>query len=163
MYNRKIQAVFIITVFLLAIGLTNVQAQTGADNSTSSSIPQTAKAQVYFYRLKAFTGSALEPLIVCDDKPVAKMDNGRYFAIELDPGVHSCFVSDKKSGFEADLKAGDVKYAKITIEAGFWKGHGIITLVQPEQATFEIKKLKLLGKNKIKDKELVTVYEKEKP
>lgn len=122
-----------------------------ADPSTNSLI--------YFYRLKALVGWALEPLIVCDNKDVAKMDNGSYFAISFVPGKHTCKIGNNKSGFEADLKAGESRYAKVTLEAGMWKGHGVITLVQPEQATYEIKNLKLLKASKIKDHELVTLFE----
>lgn len=87
------------------------------------------------------------------------MDNGRYFAISITPGKHSCYIGDKKSGFEVDIKSGEFRYVKITLEAGFWIGHGIMTLVQPEQAIFEIKTLKLLGANKIKDRDSVTIFD----
>lgn len=118
-----------------------------------------ANSLIYFYRLKAFVGWALEPLIVCDNKEVAKMDNGSYFAISLPPGKHTCNISNNKSGFEADIKAGETRHAKITLEAGAWKGHGVITLVQPEQASYEIKSLKLLKASKIRNHDLVTIYE----
>ena len=128
----------------------------GIDNGSQN---QTNTGLIYFYRLKSSFGSALNPMVLCDNKDVAKMDNGRYFAVSLEQGKHACYIGDKKSGFEIDLKPGESRYAKITIEQGAWKGHGIITLVQPEQATFEIKSLKLLGADKIKDREVVTIYE----
>ena len=127
-----------------------------AGTSTSNG---STKALVYFYRLKAFVGWALEPLVVCDGKETAKMDNGSYFAVSLEPGKHSCYISNNKSGFEVDLKAGDSRYVKITLEAGAWKGHGVMTLVQSEQAAFEIKNLKLLEASKIRNRDSVTVFE----
>jgi hypothetical protein len=42
---------------------------------------------------------------------------------------------------------------------GFWKGHGRLTLIQPEQGAFEIKKVKLLGADKVKNREMVTIFE----
>jgi hypothetical protein len=120
---------------------------------------QDAKATIYFYRTKQFAGSALEPSIFCDDKELARMDNGRYFGVKLDPGKHTCRMGDKQTGFELDMKAGQEYYARVTIETGFWKGHGRLTLLQAEQGAFEVKKLKLLGVDKVKNKTLVTIYE----
>jgi hypothetical protein len=114
---------------------------------------------IYFYRIKQYAGSALEPSVYCDEKELARMDNGRYFGVTLTPGKHTCRMGDKQTGFEFDAKAGQSYYAKVTLEAGFWKGHGRLTLLQPEQGAFEIKKAKPLGLDKVKDRSLVTVYE----
>lgn len=117
------------------------------------------KGRIYFYRIKQFTGSALEPSVYCDTKELARMDNGRYFAVDLDPGEHTCNMGDKQTGFTVDIKAGDEHYAKVTIDAGFWKGRGRLTLLQKEQGAFELKKVQPLNLNKVKDRSLVTVYE----
>jgi hypothetical protein len=114
---------------------------------------------LYFYRIKQYAGSALEPSVYCDEKELARMDNGRYFGVSLAPGKHTCRMGDKQTGFELDVKAGQSYYAKVSIEVGFWKGHGRLTLLQPEQGAFELKKVKLIGVDKIKDKTLVTFYE----
>lgn len=118
-----------------------------------------AKPIIYFYRTKQYAGSGLEPTVYCDDKELARMDNGRYFGVSLDPGKHTCRMGDKQTGFEIDMKPGQEYYARITIEAGFWKGHGRLTLMQNEQGAFEIKKVKPLGVSKVKDRTLVTVFE----
>ena len=128
-------------------------------NAGGSSETQASKATIYFYRIKQFVGSALEPSVYCDDKELARMDNGRFFGVTLDPGVHTCRMGDKQTGFELDMKAGQSYYAKVTLEAGFWKGHGRLTFIQPEQGAFEIKKTKPLGTSKIKDRSLVTIFE----
>jgi hypothetical protein len=114
---------------------------------------------IYFYRIKQFAGSALEPSVYCDGKELARMDNGRYFGVRLTPGKHTCNMGDKQTGFEIDVKNGQSYYAKINIEMGVWKGHGRLTLLQPEQGAFEIKKAKPLGLDKVKDRSQVTVYE----
>lgn len=137
-------------------GNTQSAAETKVDQSASA---QDTKATLYFYRLKQYAGSALEPTVYCDDKQLARMDNGRYFGVKLDPGKHACNMGDKQTGFELDLKAGQVSYAKVAIETGFWKGHGRLTLVQPEQGAFEIKKTSPLGSGKVKDRALVAIYE----
>lgn len=117
------------------------------------------KPIIYFYRTKQYAGSALEPSVYCDDKELARMDNGRYFGVTLEPGKHTCRMGDKQTGFEIDMKAGEEYYAKVTLEAGFWKGHGRLSLLQKEQGAFEIKKVKLLGADKVKDRSLVTIFE----
>jgi hypothetical protein len=118
-----------------------------------------AKPRIYFYRIKQFAGSALEPTVYCDEKELARMDNGRYFVVTLDPGKHTCRMGDKQTGFEVDMKAGEEYYAKISIEAGVFKGRGRLTLLAKEQGAFELKKVKLLGADKVKDKTLVTGFE----
>ncbi|HEV2800760.1 MAG TPA: DUF2846 domain-containing protein [Pyrinomonadaceae bacterium] len=120
---------------------------------------QETKGTIYFYRTKQFAGSALEPSVYCDDKELARMDNGRYFGVKLDPGKHTCRMGDKQTGFELDVKAGQDYYARVNIETGFWKGRGRLSLLQPEQGAFEVKKLKPLGADKVKNRELVTIYE----
>ena len=132
--------------------------QAEAAKPAESSAPL-QKPIIYFYRIKQFTGSALEPSVYCDEKELARMDNGRYFGVTLEPGKHTCRMGDKQTGFEVDMKAGQEYYAKITIDAGFWKGRGRLALLQPEQGAFEIKKTKLLGPEKVKNREMVTVFE----
>ena len=117
------------------------------------------KATIYFYRIKQFGGSGLEPSVYCDDKELARMDNGRYFGVTLEPGKHTCRMGDNQTGFEIDMKAGEEYYSRVTIETGFWKGHGRLTLMQKEQGAFEMKKVKPLGADKVKDRSLVTIFE----
>jgi hypothetical protein len=118
-----------------------------------------AKPTIYFYRIKQFAGSGLEPSVYCDEKELARMDNGRYFGVTLPPGKHVCRMGDKQTGFEIDVKEGQSFYARVSIDMGFWKGRGRLTLIQPEQGGFEIKKAKLLGASKVRNRELVTLYE----
>ena len=116
-----------------------------------------AKATVYVYRLKAFTGSALEPSVYCDENQLARMDNGRYFTVKVDPGVHTFRSNDKQSGVEMNFKAGGEYFIRVEIVAGFMKGHGRITSVVPEQGTYEVRKLKPLGVDKVVDNKMVSV------
>ena len=118
-----------------------------------------SKARIYFYRIKQFAGSALEPSVYCDDKELARMDNGRYFAVDLEPGQHTCRMGDKQTGFALDVKAGEEYYARITIDTGFWKGRGRLTLLQKEQGAFELKKVELLSADRVKDRSMVSLYE----
>ena len=125
----------------------------------TTSEPEKPSGLIYFYRIKQYTGSALEPSVYCDDKELARMDNGRYFGVTLEPGKHICSMGDKQTGFEVDVKPGEQYYARVTIDMGFWKGRGRLTLMQKEQAAFELKKVKPLGADKVKNRSLVTVFE----
>ena len=122
-----------------------------------------AKPRIYFYRIKQFAGSALEPSVFCDEKELARMDNGRYFVVTLEPGKHTCRMGDKQTGFEIDMKPGEEYYAKITIDQGLLKGRGRLTLIAKEQGAFELKKVKPLSADKVKDRTLVTGYEGTEP
>ncbi len=138
-------------------------AAQGSSEHAAPAVVSDAKPKIYFYRIKQFTGSALEPTVFCDEKELARMDNGRYFVVTLEPGKHTCRMGDKQTGFEIDMKPGEEYYAKITIEAGVFKGRGRLTLLAKEQGAFELKKVKPLGADKVKDKALVTGYEGTEP
>ena len=107
-------------------------------------------ATVYIYRPKKMAGRALEPSVFVDDTELARMDNGRYFAIRLKPGKHLVRMTDDKKGYAIDMGPGQTYYFRIGIEMGMWKGHGKITLDDAERAIKEIKKIKFIGQDKIK-------------
>lgn len=112
-------------------------------------------ATVYVYRPKKMVGSGLEPSVFVDDVELARMDNGRYFAVKVKPGKHIVRMTDDKKGYALDMAPGQVYFFRIGIEAGMWKGHGKITLDDAERAKVEIKKLKFLSQDKIKAPNLV--------
>lgn len=131
-----------------------------AAEKKASGAPSDTQSTVYVYRYKQFAGSALEPSVYCDDSELAKMDNGRYFIAKLAPGKHTFRSNDKQAGIEIDLKAGEEYYIRVEIAAGFMKGHGRLVMMQKEQGAYEIKKLKPLDADKIKDKTKVVTEEK---
>jgi len=127
---------------------------------TPDSDSTTGKATVYVYRYKQFTGSALAPSVYCDDVQLARMENGRYFAVKVEPGQHTFRSNDKQSGVALDVKAGQQYFIRVEIAAGFMKGHGRLLLVAPEQGHYEISsKLKPLDSDKVEDKARVSVEE----
>lgn len=130
-------------------------AKTASDQKITSN--GDTKATVHFYRYKQFVGSALSPSVYCDDGELARMDNGRFFTAKLAPGKHVLRSNDAQSGIESELKGGEEYYVRVEIAAGAWKGHGRLILVQPEQGAYEIKKLKELDADKVKNKELVSI------
>jgi hypothetical protein len=112
-------------------------------------------ATVYIFRPNKLMGKALEPSVYCDGVELARMDNGRYLTLKLKPGRHTIHMTNEKKGFDMDLRGGEEYYFRVGIEAGFWKGQGKIMLQENEKGIAEVKKLKPLGSDKIKDKTMV--------
>ena len=149
-------------ILWLAIGLTGLLAfaqEPAAAPAAADATPSTAT--VYVYRYKQFVGGALEPSVYCDEVQLARMDNGRYFAARIDPGKHTFHSNDPQSGVALELKAGQAYFIRVEIATGFMKGHGRLTLVSPEQGSYELKssKLKPLDPGKVVDKARVSVEE----
>lgn len=119
------------------------------------------KASVYVYRYKQFVGSALAPSVFCDEAQLARMENGRYFAVTLDPGPHTFRSNDPQSGVQLDLKAGQEYFIRVEIAAGMMKGHGRLILTASEQGRYELtsNKLRPLDADKVSDKARVSVGE----
>ena len=97
-------------------------AQTPAANPGAAVDAKASKATVYVYRYKQFVGAALEPSVYCDDAQLARMSNGRYFTVKVDPGKHTFHSNDKQSGIELDAKAGQEYFIRLEIATGFMKG-----------------------------------------
>lgn len=114
---------------------------------------------VYVYRYKQFVGSALAPSVYCDETQLARMDNGRYFAVAVEPGKHTFYSNDKQAGLVLDVKRGEKYFVRVELVAGMMKGHGRLILMAPEQGSYELssKKLKPLDENKIADHDRVSV------
>lgn len=113
------------------------------------------EATVFIYRPNKWGGRALEPSVFVDETELARMDNGRYFAIKLKPGKHIIRMTDDKKGYAIDMGPGQTYFFRIGMEMGMWKGHGKITLDDRERAVEEINKLKFIGQDKIKAPTLV--------
>jgi uncharacterized protein DUF2846 len=130
-------------------------------DATAQADGKQATATVYFYRYKQFVGGALEPSVYCDDAQLARMDNGRYFALKLEAGKHTLHSNDKQSGIGLDAKAGQQYFVRMEIATGFAKGHGRLVLMSPEQGSYELKssKLKPLDAGKVVDKARVSIEE----
>lgn len=114
-----------------------------------------ADATVFIYRPGKYAGKALEPSVFVDKTEVARMDNGRYFAVRLKPGKYTIRLTDDEKGYTIDVSPGQSYFFRIGVEWGMFKGHGTMTPDNRERAVEEIKKLKFLGQDKIKAPALV--------
>lgn len=157
MRTIRILGLLILCVMCL-MGLAAI-AQEPVANSQNATDAKPSKATVYIYRYKQFVGSALAPSVYCDEAELARMENGRYFTVKLDPGKHNFRSNDKQSGIELDVKAGQEYFLRVEIATGFAKGHGRLLLMSAEQGGYELKssKLKPLDSNKVVNATLVSV------
>src|SRR5215475_734197 len=149
---RTLKVLFAAVLFASVFAMAEEPASPAADASQS-------KATLYVYRYKQFVGKALSPSVYCDEAELARMENGRYFTVKLDPGKHSFRSNDKQSGVDLDMKAGQPYFIRLEIAAGFMKGHGRLILVAGEQAGYELKQLKPSDEEKVVDKARVSTAE----
>lgn len=153
----------VLRVLSLAVSLSSLLAFAQEPAATAPQAPEAkqAKATVYVYRYKQFVGSALAPSVFCDEVQLARMENGRYFAVKIDPGKHTLRSNDEQSGLELDAKAGQEYFVRVELVAGVMKGHGRLILVSPEQGSYELqsKKLKPLDADKVVDRNQVSLNE----
>jgi Protein of unknown function (DUF2846) len=129
------------------------QSQSPAAGSPASAA--TDSAILHVYRARRYAGSALAPSIYVDDKQIARVGNGRHVCIRLSPSSHQIRSDDKSSAISLDAKAGQEYYIRIDEETGFWKGHGRLTLVLPEQGSAEYKLQKPIEEDRKVNKELI--------
>ena len=153
--EAKIEAGTVVPVYIAEERRFRVEGATLVPVAMETTAASTEEATVFIYRPDKWTGKALEPSVFVDETELARMDNGRYFAIKLKPGKHIVRMTDDKKGYAFDMGPGLTYFFRIGMEMGMWKGHGKITLDDRERAVKEIKKLKFIGPDKIKATALV--------
>ena len=111
-----------------------------------------AKAVVYVYRNRNSSGPPPNsPSVFCDEQELARMQNGRYFSVFLDPGKHSFRSTDGQSVTDLDVKAGQTYYIRGEVVPVRLKPRGRLTLMSPEQGASETRTLKPLDSGMVKD------------
>src|SRR5260370_13431145 len=130
-------------------GLAAIAQEPTADSQKTTDA-KPSKATVYVYCYKQSVGGALSPFVYCDETELARMENGRYFTVKLDPGKHNFRSNDKQSGTELDAKAGQEYFLRVEIATGFMNGHVRLILTSQEQGRSDLKSsnLKRLDSNK---------------
>lgn len=164
---RHFPARFILSCLLLAAAALHVSAQEAQQTpakpaeTAAQPAPQEEKATVFIYRTKKFVGSALEPSVFCDGIEIGRMDNGRYIVLKLDPGEHRIHTTEESKRVDLKLGRGEKAFVRFRIEPGAMKGRGNVYLTNDEDALKELKKLKPLDPQKLKDR-TITVVEADK-
>ena len=90
-----------------------------------------------------------KPSVYCDGIELARIENGRYFQIEIPSGEHTFYANDKQAGAVVKVEAGKDYYFRVDLQTGFWKGHYRLNVVAPEQGEYDLRKLKPLDSNKV--------------
>jgi len=161
--SRSIKLV-VISLMLIAGGIVVAQQkdpaapQAPASPAATDSKPAQPASDVAYlrvYRQRRYVGSALAPSIFVDDKQIARVGNGRRFSMRMLPGSHTVRSDDKSSAITLDVKAGQEYYVRVEEATGFWKGHGKLILVMPEQGSPEYKLQKPIEEDRKVAKELI--------
>jgi Protein of unknown function (DUF2846) len=128
----------------------------------SGSAPQAAnsdaegKATVYVYRVSKGSGPPPNsPSVYCDEQELARIQNGRYFSIRVDPGKHSLRSTDEKSVIELNVKAGQSYYVRGEVVPVKLKPRGRLTQMSSEEGVSEMRSLQPINADMVKDRSRV--------
>jgi len=122
---------------LISLLVPSIQAQ------QSTEPQQEGKSTICFYRPHRFEGSALKPSIYIDNSEIARLKNGESVNVTVPAGQHRVYSNDKATGIDLDAQPGQTYYVRMDIQTGVWKGHGGITLVDPQEGKYESAQTKL--------------------
>ena len=61
----------------------------------------------------------------------------------VNAGSHKLHSNDKSTGIELDAKPGQTYFVRVDIKTGGWKGHGQVTLIDPQEGKYEFSQQKL--------------------
>jgi Protein of unknown function (DUF2846) len=148
-------------VILAMVQSSGEGAAAAAAATTAAPAPATAtatatagdgKVTVYVFRHKNFSSRNMQPSVYVDGEEVARIDDGKFFAVKLTPGKHTVEVNKGHTGAEVEMKGGEEYYFRVEYIPGFLKARSKIDFIQKEQGAVEIKKMKPLEDKWIKDK-----------
>ena len=107
---------------------------------------QSRGASLVIFREGHFTGSALKPSIYLDGREVARVKNGTYFTMQLEPGQHTLNSSAKhQPPLAIEVKPGETSYVQMIVVAGTWRGAGRLIPVPPDDGRSAVAKLHILN------------------
>lgn len=123
-------------------------AATPAATQTAEAPPAqpSGTATLVFYRPKRFVGSGLTPSVYFDGEEIARLDNGRYFVMQVPAGSHKLQSSMKADPTPIELKDGQLQFLEMVILSGNWRGGGRLIPTGETDARDAVKKLKPLDK-----------------
>lgn len=75
--------------------------------------PPVPSGTVHFYRYLLKVGKAAHPIISCDAFPIARMQNGRVYTMQIPAGRHAIATSENPTGIEVDIEAGKEYFIRI--------------------------------------------------
>jgi hypothetical protein len=133
---------------------------------TAEHVPQQAatntaaaatKATLYVYRLHAMRGAFNKVSIYVDDQEFARMGNGSFIGVNLDPGRHVVRSDEKASAVAVEMESGRVYYVRLAFEQTRATYRAETELVPAELGWSELGQTKPNDSKNIKNHELVLV------
>jgi|SRR5687767_1229467 len=117
------------------------------------------KAVVYFYAPSPShtTLVQIKKPVFLDDKEIADIRPERYFIVVLEPGTHTFRMKNKKrvGGVEMNFEAGKTYYIRVSWTSGNVVFPVGLTRIEPESGAFDIKQLKPVKPENIKEQSYV--------
>ncbi len=135
---------------ILALGLATVIAGCASEPlptglspvvPAATSLPASKTVELTIYRPRKLMGFGLRPTVRMNGQDLVTVANGKKFHTRLAPGRYLFDVDGHKSGAELDAKGGETYYFLVTLEPGVFAGNGVLTLVAPQQGSFESRPL----------------------
>jgi hypothetical protein len=115
----------------------------------SVGLPANKTVELTIYRPRKLMGFGLRPTVRMNGQDLVTVINGSVFHTRLAPGRYLFDVDGHKSGAELDAKAGESYYFLVTLEPGVFAGNGVLTLVAPQQGSYEAGSLPPVEKDHI--------------
>lgn len=107
--------------------------------------PPVPSGTVHFYRYLLKLGKAAHPIISCDAFPIARMQNGRVYTMQIPAGRHAIATSENPTGIEVDIEAGKEYFIRIDYSPNAsFAIRATPVVVTPETGREETKKLRPL-------------------
>jgi len=103
------------------------------------------QGRIYVYR-PSFVGAAVQPQVRLNEEVVGKAVAQGFFFIDREPGdcVIAC-STEEEHRLSFALEPGQVRYVKLILQMGFFMGHVLPELVDPETGESELAKTKYIG------------------
>src|SRR5271165_5154777 len=125
---------------------------------TSTNPPATGtKATMYVYRLRDRQGMLNKPSVYIDERELARIENGRFFVVNIEPGRHVVHSVDKASTVTVEMQPGQIYFLRVEIEQTQVTYRFETILVPPEQGWSEIGQTQPNDSKDIKASELASV------
>ncbi len=129
---------------------------------TTALTPAGDQAFAYFYRKKRVLGMALNTSVHVDRVEIADLDPGTYVKVPLSPGKHAFYSDEDDDTLQLDVEPGREYFFRIELQAGMWKGHGVLKLVDAKEGSGEFETWPLKLAKDIRKRDMVVADPRKK-
>ena len=120
-------------------------------------VHDTKYAHVFVYRTRRW-GDLIAPVVYCDGRKIAKLSDGCFVMLKLDPGAHHLQSNHKKYVLDVDVESGREYFIEMKfVQTASGNYKGVLEQETRVHAMNYVPWLKPLEGDNIKDKELVAV------